>query len=205
MILLAILAIVFQSSLIHGYNLFGKRIALPSFVKNTLSVVVCSTCLLNLPVYADISDMDIARAYSSASIRLASSDGEDTATSKLTAGQLLQTDVQPRISLLKDIVTSMNQYESLVTAKDYVSIRQALRTEPAVELRKTCRSLEKYLKADQLKNYKNAYSVMISSIDDLDGVRAPLSATFRSRICPNIHSGPYPLKFFCILINYFVY
>eukprot|EP01035_Chromulina_nebulosa_P018352 gene18353-24045_t len=91
-------------------------------------------------------------------------------TSKLTAEELLQSNIQPRLSLLKDIETSFTQYDSYISSRDYLSIRSALRQEPTVELRKTCRSLKKYLTSEKQAVFDKAYNDMISSIDDLDSL-----------------------------------
>lgn len=95
---------------------------------------------------------------------------QEQTTSKLTAEQLLLTDTVPKINLLKDISLSFNQYESFVSTREYNEIRKALRDYPVVELRKTCKNLKKYLSLEKLKNFENSYSIMISSVDDLDGL-----------------------------------
>jgi hypothetical protein len=140
-----------------------------------VSIAILSTGLISssLPYPSMIARADeLANTATTAQI---------DSTPTLTANQLLETDIKPRISLLKDIVTSFSQYDSYVENKDYQSIRSALRLEPTVELRKTCRSLEKYLPSDKLTGYKKAYEVMISSIDDLDSVRCLFLNSF---VCP---------------------
>ena len=45
---------------------------------------------------------------------------------QLTAAQLLKTDIDPKVDVLKDILFVFKLYPTYVEKKDYVSIRQSL-------------------------------------------------------------------------------
>lgn len=88
----------------------------------------------------------------------------------LTANELIQSDIQPRIMNLKDINTVLNQANDLVLNKDYLSIRRVLRSDPCVQLRKTARYMKKYLTSEKQTLYEQTYQNMISAVDDLDTI-----------------------------------
>jgi hypothetical protein len=86
----------------------------------------------------------------------------------LTASDVLQSDISPKVDILKDILFVMKLYPSYVDSKDYISIRSSLRSEPVVNLRKTCLKLQKYLPLESQKQFKIAYGEMIDSLTDMD-------------------------------------
>lgn len=45
----------------------------------------------------------------------------------LTASDIIKTDLEPRVSLLKDVFFTFKLYENYIENKDYASIRSALR------------------------------------------------------------------------------
>eukprot|EP01031_Cornospumella_fuschlensis_P028601 gene28601-34528_t len=93
---------------------------------------------------------------------------DQAASITLTASDLKKNDLAPRISLLKDIQFVVNLLPSYIEKQDYVSIRQTLRSEPTVELRRTCKELPKYLDVADAKAFNVAYEDLIDSINSLD-------------------------------------
>eukprot|EP01036_Dinobryon_divergens_P023275 gene23276-31603_t len=87
---------------------------------------------------------------------------------QLTAAQLLKTDIDPKVDVLKDILFVFKLYPTYAEKKDYVSIRQSLREEPAMNLRKTCKKLGKYLPSNVQDKFSAAYSDMIDSLNEMD-------------------------------------
>jgi len=89
---------------------------------------------------------------------------------KLSAADVLKSDIDPKVDSLKDILFIIKLFPSYVDSFDYSSIRQSLRQDPVVELRKTCKKLTKYLPANQIASFNKNYSDMIDKINDLDVV-----------------------------------
>lgn len=89
---------------------------------------------------------------------------------KLTAADVLKSDLEPKIDALKDIFFVIKLYPSYLDSKDYQSIRQSLRQEPLIETRKTCRKIVKYLPENQVLPFNKAYNNMIEKLNDLDVV-----------------------------------
>lgn len=90
--------------------------------------------------------------------------------SKISAADVLRSDIEPKMDLLRDIQFVFKLYPNLVENGDYSTIRKGLRQEPVIDLRKTCKNLMKYLPADQASPFKRAYEEMIDSLNDLDAV-----------------------------------
>ena len=89
---------------------------------------------------------------------------------KLSAADVLKSDIDPKVDALKDILFIIKLYPSYVESLDYASIRQSLRQDPVVEMRKTCRKLVKYLPEAQISSYNKNYNDMIDKINELDVV-----------------------------------
>eukprot|EP01038_Epipyxis_sp_PR26KG_P011313 gene11313-15175_t len=89
-------------------------------------------------------------------------------SNRLTATEVLSIDREPKISILKDIYIVFQSYPSFAENKDYISLRQSLREEPTVQLRKTCRKLEKYLSTDELPSFQRNYGEMIDAVGSMD-------------------------------------
>lgn len=86
----------------------------------------------------------------------------------LSASEVLRSDINPKVDLLKDILFVVKLYPEYIKNSDYDSIRKSLRQEPTIDLRKTCKKLEKYLPAEEVVPFDKAYSNMIDSMNDLD-------------------------------------
>jgi hypothetical protein len=89
---------------------------------------------------------------------------------KLTASDVLKSDIEPKVLLLKEVLGVLQKFPSYIESKDYISFRQALREEPAMELRKTCVKLKKYLPSSQIPNFEKAYSDLIETLNNMDYV-----------------------------------
>lgn len=109
-------------------------------------------------------------------------DNGSTTVQQLTAKEVLSRDLQPRVDVLKDIQFIFKLYPSYIDKQDYVALRQALRQEPTVQLRKTCISLARYLSATNKEAFNSAYRNMIDKLDTVDSVScfARLMRTHRS-------------------------
>mmetsp|Transcript_31447 Transcript_31447/g.45262 ORF Transcript_31447/g.45262 Transcript_31447/m.45262 type:complete len:223 (-) Transcript_31447:68-736(-) len=91
-----------------------------------------------------------------------------TLSPSLTAADLLKNDITPKVDTLNDILFVLKLYPSYAEKGDYVSIRQSLRQEPAMNLRKTCKKLEKYLPDNVQKQFSASYASMIDSLNEMD-------------------------------------
>ena len=85
-------------------------------IKNSLSKNIAISLIIPLTLFPSINFAD--EIITAPTV---------TTTPKLKAADLLQSDIQPRISMLKDIELSMQQYESLIENSDYLALRSALR------------------------------------------------------------------------------
>lgn len=94
----------------------------------------------------------------------------DDTVPTLSASDVLQADIKPRVDLLQDIFFIFKLLPNYLENNDYASIRKSLRQDPVIELRKTCKKLEKYLPATEMKNFDKAYGNMIDAVNDLDVV-----------------------------------
>ena len=88
----------------------------------------------------------------------------------LSASDVLQSDITPKINTIKDILFTFQLYPQYIKAGDYLNFRQALRTEPAASLRKSCRSLKPFILPDTQKTYEAAYQDMIEAVNEMDVV-----------------------------------
>lgn len=88
----------------------------------------------------------------------------------LTASEVLNADVQPKIDLLKEVMFTIKLFPTIVEQGDYSQIRRSFRSAPTIELRKTCRKLIPFLEIDKRKSFENAYQAMIEELDYLDVV-----------------------------------
>eukprot|EP00981_Chlorochromonas_danica_P009663 scaffold2798_cov160-Ochromonas_danica.AAC.32 len=106
-----------------------------------------------------------------------------TSIVSFTASDLIKSDLQPKVNLLKDIQNSLEAYPELIKQQDYLAIRQGLRQEPVVELRKTCKDLTSYLKKEEVASFTKAYDEMIDAVSSLD------TAAFRRARHEGVPSG----------------
>jgi hypothetical protein len=90
---------------------------------------------------------------------------------KLTAADVLKSDLDPRVDFLNDVLFVFKLYPDYLEKGDYSSIRSSLRSDPTVELRKTCKKLVKYLPVEKAKLFNTAYASMIDVLNDVDAVR----------------------------------
>jgi hypothetical protein len=90
---------------------------------------------------------------------------------RLTAADVLKSDLEPRVSYLQDVLFVFKLYPEYLEKGDYTSIRSSLRSDPTVELRKTCKKLVKYLPVEKAKEFNTGYAGMIDALNDLDAVR----------------------------------
>ena len=72
--------------------------------------------------------------------------------------------------MVKDILFTLKLYPTFIEKKDYLSIRTQLRSEPAVELRMTCKKLKPFLSIDKQSKFEESYRAMIDAVDDLDSI-----------------------------------
>ena len=86
----------------------------------------------------------------------------------LTASDLLTADVKPKIDLLKDVFFTIKLFPTIAEQGDYSQIRLSFRSDPTIELRKTCRKLIPFLEAERRNNFERAYQEMIEELDYLD-------------------------------------
>ena len=137
--------------------------------KPIITSIVTAISILNLNpiVYADDSSTAIS---SSNDVATVVRDEPVKQQQKLSAADVLKSDIDPKVDSLKDILFIIKLYPSYVESSDYVSIRQSLRQDPVVELRKTCRKLTKYLPATQITSFNKNYNDMIDKINELDVV-----------------------------------
>merc|ERR1712091_203882 len=69
---------------------------------------------------------------------------------KLSASDLRKVDIEPKLDVLKDVLFILRLLPTYVSSQDYTSLRQSLREGPSIELRKTCKKLEKYMPEKEL-------------------------------------------------------
>lgn len=123
---------------------------LPSLTQKILPTILLSGIIFNSPIYG-VPTPAVADS--------------------LTASELIRSDLQPKIEILKDILFTIKTYPELIDKQDYLTIRSLLRSEPAVSLRVTCRKLKQFLPSkSQQDSFGSAYSTMIDSVDDFDSV-----------------------------------
>ena len=153
----------FHIEICNGYSVFKKRFAAPR-VDKVIGVAALASIGINtvmpLPILSSIP-------YISSIVPQAVMAAEPP----LTAADVLKSDIAPKVDLLKDILFVFRLYPSYVDNGDYDSLRQSFRSEPTMELRKTCKKLQKYLPSNQVSGFAKAYDEMIDSINDLDAVR----------------------------------
>ena len=90
---------------------------------------------------------------------------------RLTARDLLTSDVSSRTAALSEILFTFRLYQPILENRpNYATIiRSQLRTEPAKSLRQTCKSLRKVLASAELQaKFDSYYDGLISAIADLD-------------------------------------
>lgn len=91
------------------------------------------------------------------------------ASTTLTAVDLLKSDINFNKGELQDMLFVFEKFEDIVSNRDYDLIRSTLRQEPLRTLRKTCKTLEKYLPSKDVQDkFEASYSKMIDAVDDLD-------------------------------------
>jgi hypothetical protein len=95
----------------------------------------------------------------------------------LTALDVLQSDIEPKLSILKDILFTLKLYPEYINSKDYASLRSGVRQQPAMDLRKTCKKLKPFLPAGQQAIYEDAYNTLIDSFETMDVVSSKYSVT----------------------------
>lgn len=90
---------------------------------------------------------------------------------ELSAAEVIEADVTPKILVLKDILFVLRLYPNLSDQQDYAQLRSSLRSSPLIDLRKTCRKLKPLLApaAKQIE-FQAKYDVMIDSVNYLDVV-----------------------------------
>lgn len=94
-----------------------------------------------------------------------------TSIPRLTARDLLTSDVSSRTAALGEILFTFRLYESILDNRpNYATIiRSQLRTEPAKSLRQTCKSLRKVLaSAEAQAKFDQNYDGLIEAIANLD-------------------------------------
>ena len=93
----------------------------------------------------------------------------DTLKENLKASDLIGADIEFTINQLKDMLFVLENLETEIDKKDYENIRGVFRQEPLRTLRKTCRSLKKYLPSTDIQEkFESNYQKMISAVDDFD-------------------------------------
>jgi hypothetical protein len=92
-------------------------------------------------------------------------------TPQLTAKAVLAEGIKPQTDLVNEIYSVVQRLPTYIDNKEYIEIRKAFRDYPAVELRKTCRTLIKFLDEDRKPAFEKEYKTMISEVDDVDRVR----------------------------------
>jgi hypothetical protein len=86
----------------------------------------------------------------------------------LTSNDVLKSDVEPRISILKDISFAFKLYPDYINKQEYESFRGALRQPPSMDLRRTCLKLKPFLAEEKKKEYEAVYNVMIDAVNEMD-------------------------------------
>jgi len=86
----------------------------------------------------------------------------------LTASDVLNADVKPKIDLLNDVLFTIKLFPKIVEQYDYPQIRLSFRSGPTTELRKTCRKLIPFLEESKRNKFEKAYQEMIDELDYLD-------------------------------------
>ena len=107
----------------------------------------------------------------------------DALKENLKASDLIGADIDFTINQLKDMLFVLENLETEIDKKDYENIRGVFRQEPLRTLRKTCRSLKKYLPSTEIQEkFESNYQKMISAVDDFDFVA---TKRFRKDGIPN--------------------
>lgn len=132
------------------------------------AVFSISSALSPIAVWADGSEggMGDASAVSAVSGKLVRT---APASEGLTASSLIKSDIDFYFKELQDMSYVLKQCDQIIDNRDYDSIRGILRQEPLRTLRKTSKSLQKFLPSKELQDqYQGYYSKMIDAVDDLD-------------------------------------
>ncbi len=91
------------------------------------------------------------------------------ASTPLSAGQMLQSDYNEDMAVLKDVLINLKLNYGLIDAEDYKDLRTRMRGGPITNLRKTCKHLCKVLPSEyKQKEFDSAYSAMIEALNDFD-------------------------------------
>jgi len=84
------------------------------------------------------------------------------------AALVSQAELDSYVEYLTNIGKVFATYPQMLDEKDYTSMRQALRANPAGNLRLTARKYQVFLPEGQREKFQQAYSTMIDSVDDMD-------------------------------------
>jgi hypothetical protein len=88
---------------------------------------------------------------------------------QLTASDMLRSDVDFNVRELKDMEFVLEKVGTIIENRDYEAIRGVLRQEPLRNLRKTSKTLERFLPSKEIQNkFEESYRDMIDALDDLD-------------------------------------
>lgn len=154
-----------SSSLSSPSSLLNMKPAHNFIAKPIITSIVTAISILNLNPIVHADD-----GSSMGSNDVVTVVRDEPIKQKLSAADVLKSDIDPKVDSLKDILFIIKLYPSYVESLDYASIRQSLRQDPVVELRKTCKKLSKYLPAAQITSFNKNYNDMIDKINELDVV-----------------------------------
>ena len=148
MLLLSLVLLIFISS--DSYKINVKRSSITKQLNKVLIIPIISLGIgLSNPIINYADDETLTKVT-------------------LTASDLLTADVKPKIDLLKDVYTVIKLFPTIADQGDYSQIRLSFRSEPTIELRKTCRKLIPFLEVERRNSFEKAYQEMIEELDYLD-------------------------------------
>lgn len=141
----------------------GQKTVVRCTVAVALSIGVLTACFRPQISFADDTSASSVAAVGGQLVRTS------PITEKLTASSIIKSDLEFYFKELQDMYYVLSQVDKIIEDKDYESVRGILRQEPLRTLRKTSKTLQKFLPSKELQEkYQASYAQMIDAVDELD-------------------------------------
>ena len=133
----------------HNNNNNNNNAFLKRAIKNAATAAVTASLLTGLSPFPSLA--------------------ETVQIPELSAAEVIQADIGPKVLLLKDILFVLKLFPTFSDQQDYAQLRSSLRSSPLIDLRKTCKKLKPLLSpAARQDAFQAKFDAMLESLEALD-------------------------------------